>query len=84
LLLRHAAKCQQHEDSICPVTPYCAGMKRLWKHIAECEDLKCLVPHCVSSRYVLSHFHQCKDVLCPICSPQFSYRNRTGGDNQKS
>ncbi len=68
LLLRHAAKCQ-HEDGHCPVTPHCAGMKRLWKHIAECKDQKCLVPHCVSSRYVLSHYHRCKDVRCPVCGP---------------
>jgi E1A/CREB-binding protein len=68
LLLRHAAKCQ-HEDGKCPVTPHCAGMKRLWKHIAECKDQKCLVPHCVSSRYVLSHYHRCKDVRCPVCGP---------------
>jgi E1A/CREB-binding protein len=68
LLLRHAAKCQ-HDDQRCPVTPHCAGMKRLWKHIAECKDQKCLVPHCVSSRYVLSHYHRCKDVRCPVCGP---------------
>ena len=68
LLLRHAAKCQ-HEDNKCPVTPHCAGMKRLWKHIAECKNQKCLVPHCVSSRYVLSHYHRCKDVRCPVCGP---------------
>mmetsp|Transcript_9580 Transcript_9580/g.11848 ORF Transcript_9580/g.11848 Transcript_9580/m.11848 type:complete len:1772 (-) Transcript_9580:280-5595(-) len=68
LLLRHAAKCP-HEDGRCPVTPHCAGMKRLWKHIAECKDQKCLVPHCVSSRYVLSHYHRCKDVTCPVCGP---------------
>jgi E1A/CREB-binding protein len=68
LLLRHAAKCQ-HEDNCCPVTPHCAGMKRLWKHIAECKNQKCLVPHCVSSRYVLSHYHRCKDVRCPVCGP---------------
>jgi len=68
LLLRHAAKCP-HEDGRCPVTPHCAGMKRLWKHIAECKDQKCLVPHCVSSRYVLSHYHRCKDVRCPVCGP---------------
>lgn len=68
LLLRHAAKCQ-HEDGRCPVTPHCAGMKRLWKHIAECKNQKCLVPHCVSSRYVLSHYHRCKDVRCPVCGP---------------
>jgi len=68
LLLRHAAKCH-HEDGQCLVTPHCAGMKRLWKHIAECKDQKCLVPHCVSSRYVLSHYHRCKDVRCPVCGP---------------
>lgn len=68
LLLRHAAKCQ-YDDGRCPVTPHCAGMKRLWKHIAECKNQKCLVPHCVSSRYVLSHYHRCKDVRCPVCGP---------------
>ena len=68
LLLRHAAKCP-HQDNQCPVTPHCAGMKRLWKHIAECKDQKCVVPHCVSSRYVLSHYHRCKDVRCPVCGP---------------
>ena len=66
LLLRHAAKCP-HEDGRCPVNPHCAGMKRLWKHIAECEDQKCQIPHCVSSRYVLSHYHRCKDTRCPVC-----------------
>jgi len=44
-------------------------MKRLWKHIAECKNQKCMVPHCVSSRYVLSHYHRCKDVRCPVCGP---------------
>ncbi|KAL7524412.1 hypothetical protein ACHAWF_000938 [Thalassiosira exigua] len=44
-------------------------MKRLWKHIAECKNQKCLVPHCVSSRYLLSHYHGCKDVRCPVCGP---------------
>jgi E1A/CREB-binding protein len=68
LLLRHAAKCP-HEDGRCPVTIHCAGMKRLWKHIAECKDQKCLVPHCVSSRYVLSHYHRCRDLRCPVCGP---------------
>ena len=68
LLLHHASKCTHH-DNQCPVTPHCAEMKRLWKHIAECKDQKCLVPHCVSSRYVLSHYHRCKDVRCPVCGP---------------
>ena len=44
LLLRHAAKCPHEGDSRCPVTPHCAGMKKLWKHIAECKNQKCLVP----------------------------------------
>ena len=68
LLLRHAAKCP-FDDNRCPVTPHCSGMKRLWKHIAECKDQKCQVPHCVSSRYVLSHYHRCKEQTCPVCGP---------------
>jgi len=68
LLLRHAAKCP-HEDGQCPVTPHCADMKRLWKHLAECKDKKCQVPHCVSSRSVLSHYHRCKVPRCLVCGP---------------
>ena len=80
LLLHHAAKCT-HQDNQCLVTPHCAGMKRLWKHIAECKDQKCLEPHCVSSRYVMSHYHRCKDVRCQVCEPvrkaiQWSHQNR--------
>ena len=68
LLLRHASKCP-HENGKCPVTPHCAGMKRLWKHIAECKDQQCQMAHCVSSRYVLSHYHRCKDQRCAVCGP---------------
>lgn len=68
LLLRHASKCP-HENGKCPVTPHCAGMKRLWKHIAECKDQQCQMAHCVSSRYVLSHYHRCKDPRCAVCGP---------------
>jgi len=68
LLLRHASKCP-HENGACPVTPHCAGMKRLWKHIAECKDQQCQMAHCVSSRYVLSHYHRCKDPRCAVCGP---------------
>jgi len=68
LLLRHASKCP-HENGTCPVTPHCAGMKRLWKHIAECKDQQCQMAHCVSSRYVLSHYHRCKDPRCAVCGP---------------
>ena len=67
LLLRHATYCQ-HERGKCPVTPHCAGMKRLWKHIIECKDPQCQVPHCKSSRDVLTHYHNCKDPRCEICS----------------
>jgi len=68
LLLRHASKCP-HENGTCPVTPHCVGMKRLWKHIAECKDQQCQMAHCVSSRYVLSHYHRCKDPRCAVCGP---------------
>lgn len=68
LLLRHASKCP-HENGRCPVTPHCASMKNLWKHIMGCKDQECKVPHCVSSRYVLSHYSKCKDVNCPVCGP---------------
>ena len=68
LLMRHASKCR-HENGKCPVTPHCAGMKRLWRHIADCKDEQCQVPHCKSSRYVLSHYHRCKDQRCAVCGP---------------
>jgi ubiquitin len=68
LLLRHASMCR-HENGKCPVTPHCAGMKRLWRHIADCKDEQCQVPHCKSSRYVLSHYHRCKDLRCEVCGP---------------
>ena len=68
LLLRHASKCP-HENGRCPVTPHCASMKNLWKHIMGCKDQECKVPHCVSSRYVLSHYSKCKDGNCPVCGP---------------
>ena len=68
LLLRHASRCQ-YEAGKCPVTPHCASMKELWKHIAHCKDQQCSVQHCMSSRYVLSHYRRCKDPKCPACGP---------------
>ena len=68
LLLRHASKCPQNGGR-CPVTPHCASMKQLWKHITTCHDENCKVPHCVSSRYVLSHYSTCMDQACPVCKP---------------
>lgn len=68
LLLRHASKCN-HDVGTCRVTPHCASMKQLWKHIMSCKDQECKVAHCVSSRYVLSHYSKCKDPKCPVCGP---------------
>ena len=68
LLLRHASRCA-YEAGKCPVTPHCASMKELWKHIAHCKDQQCSVQHCMSSRYVLSHYRRCKDAKCPACGP---------------
>lgn len=67
LLLRHASKCTN--DSDCRVTPHCASMKVLWKHIMSCKNQECKTAHCVSSRYVLSHYSKCKDHHCPVCAP---------------
>uniref|UniRef100_A0A6V0BSR0 histone acetyltransferase n=1 Tax=Pseudo-nitzschia australis TaxID=44445 RepID=A0A6V0BSR0_9STRA len=68
LLLHHSAKCP-HEDGRCPVTPHCADMKRLWRHMEGCKDNQCRVPHCFSSRAILSHYRKCKDPQCPACGP---------------
>ena len=67
LLLRHASKCTA-ENGTCSITPHCAEMKVLWKHIANCKDSYCKVRHCMSSRYVLSHYRRCKPP-CNICDP---------------
>ena len=32
LLLHHSTKCP-HEDGHCPITPHCADMKQLWRHM---------------------------------------------------
>lgn len=68
LLLRHASKCP-YDNGKCQVTPHCANMKSLWKHIMSCKDQECKIAHCVSSRYVLSHYSKCKDQQCPVCGP---------------
>merc|ERR1719201_1023724 len=68
LLLRHASNCKV-EDGTCQVSPHCAAMKQLWKHIINCHDENCSVPHCVSSRYVLGHFRKCLEANCPACGP---------------
>jgi len=67
LLLHHSAKCMQ--EGQCTVTPHCADMKKLWRHMEGCKDNSCRVPHCFSSRAILSHFRKCKDPRCPACIP---------------
>jgi len=69
LLLHHSAKCPQKEDGSCTVTPHCALMKRLWRHIEGCKDNKCQFEHCVSSRYVLTHYRKCREANCQVCGP---------------
>jgi len=68
LLLHHSAKCP-HEDGKCTVTPHCADMKKLWRHMEGCKDNNCRVHHCFSSRAILSHYRKCKDRACPACGP---------------
>ena len=68
LLLHHSSKCQA-DDGKCKATPYCIEMKRLWSHMARCEDYNCRVQHCYSSRTILSHYRKCKDQECLICKP---------------
>ena len=68
LLLHHSAKCPNDND-VCAVTPHCAGMKRLWRHMESCKDNSCRVPHCFSSRAILGHYRKCKDSQCPACGP---------------
>lgn len=67
LLLHHSAKCPQKGQ--CTVTPHCADMKKLWRHMEGCKDNHCRVPHCFSSRAILSHYRKCKDPECPACGP---------------
>jgi len=67
LLLRHASKCTA-ENGTCTITPRCAEMKVLWKHIAKCKDNYCKVRHCLSSRYIISHWRRCRSP-CNICVP---------------
>jgi hypothetical protein len=83
LLLHHSAKCP-HEDGRCSVTPHCADMKRLWKHMEGCKDNQCRVSHCFSSRAILSHYRKCKDAACPACGPVRETVRRTQSRNSSS
>ncbi|KAL7543880.1 hypothetical protein ACHAXR_013283 [Thalassiosira sp. AJA248-18] len=68
LLLCHATKCTV-ETGQCTVTPHCAEMKMLWKHIASCKDSSCKVRHCLSSRYMVRHYQRCAKSTCNVCDP---------------
>ena len=83
LLLHHSAKCP-HEDGRCSVTPHCADMKRLWRHMEGCKDNNCRVPHCFSSRAILSHYRKCKDPTCPACGPVRETVRRSKGGGYRS
>ena len=53
-----------------PDTPrHCAGMKRMWTHIAECKTYKKGCLHCHDARHLLTHYRGCKDGNCSICGP---------------
>ena len=84
LLLHHSAKCTK--TGPCDVTPHCADMKRLWRHMEACRDNNCQVPHCFSSRAILSHYRKCKDQNCPACSPvrQTVRNSQKGGSSSSS
>ena len=68
LLLHHSSKCR-YDEGLCPVTPHCADMKKLWSHMSSCTDTHCTVAHCFSSRSILSHYRKCTDTRCPVCGP---------------
>jgi hypothetical protein len=82
LLLHHSAKCP-HEGGRCPVTPHCADMKRLWRHMEACKDNNCRVSHCFSSRAILSHYRKCKDTNCPACGPVRDTVRRSKGSTTR-
>ena len=83
LLLHHSAKCP-HEDGQCTVTPHCADMKRLWRHMEGCKDNNCRVSHCFSSRAILSHYRKCKDHACPACGPVRETVRKSQSRNQSN
>lgn len=83
LLLHHSAKCP-HDDGRCPVTPHCADMKRLWRHMESCKDNNCRISHCFSSRAILSHYRKCKDPQCPACGPVRETVRKSQNRNQQN
>lgn len=44
LLLYHSCKCRvDHTHHVCEVTPHCASVKLLWRHVSTCRDKDCTV-----------------------------------------
>lgn len=68
VLLQHAKHCLNPSGE-CPVTPFCAGMKKMWTHLAVCQDMRCDVSLCLSSRVLYHHHDNCTDPDCYICRP---------------
>lgn len=69
LSLRHASKCEAgHYCS----KPFCPFMVDLWKHLKQCNDIKCTREYCISSKTVLNHHHMCKAknkiATCEVCA----------------
>jgi Bromodomain/TAZ zinc finger len=83
LLLHHSAKCMA-EEGRCQVTPHCADMKRLWRHMEGCKDNNCRISHCFSSRAILSHYRKCKDPACPACGPVRETVRKSRGSSSAS
>jgi len=68
LLLHHASQCNA-PDGQCSVSEHCNYIKKLWRHMENCQDYECSYSHCVSSRSILRHYRKCDDSRCIICGP---------------
>ena len=66
-LLDHASKCDAGPDG-CD-RPMCKLMKKLLRHMEDCDDDECEYGGCVPSRSLLEHFKGCKDDKCDLCVP---------------
>jgi hypothetical protein len=64
VVLRHASRCNCEG-----MTPHCAHMKQVWKHLQSCKVSNCNFKYCMSSKYILMHFSKCENVECEICRP---------------